>query len=59
MSYLRYIFTKSNLKRFYLHDEEQTEQLWNRSNDKQQQNQNHLDGTTYWKSKWYNYIYIF
>lgn len=46
MSYLRYIFTKSNLKRFYLHDEEQTEQLWKRSNDKQQQ-QNHLDGTVY------------
>lgn len=36
MSYLRYIFTKSNLKRFYLCDEEQTEQLWNRKNDKQQ-----------------------
>ena len=47
MSSLRDIFTKSNLKRFYLLDEEQTEQLWNRNNDKQQQqNQKQSDGAT-------------
>lgn len=57
---LRYIFIKSNLKRFYLCDEEQTEQLWNRKNYKQQQNQNYLTRTTYEKNKkknWCNYIH--
>lgn len=31
-----FFFAQSNLKRFYSCDEEQTEQLWSRNNDKQQ-----------------------